>query len=86
MTLHVQPDGRVTCVHDDALDGVLAELGATTLRRASHVEPVFGIPGEWAADLSPVGGPTLGMFPTRREALAAEVEWLDQHPEAHARV
>lgn len=31
------------------------------------------------ADLSPVGGPLLGPYQRRSEALAAEVQWLAEH-------
>lgn len=34
------------------------------------------VDGRWTADLSPVAGPTLGPFNTRRAALDAEVAWL----------
>lgn len=33
----------------------------------------------WQADMSPVGGPVLGPFKTREEALKAEHDWLVQH-------
>jgi hypothetical protein len=42
--------------------------------RASYVEP--NATGRWAADLDPVGGPVLGPFDHRSEALAAEQAWL----------
>jgi len=32
----------------------------------------------WAADLAPVGGPVLGPFARRADALAAEVAWLKE--------
>jgi hypothetical protein len=35
--------------------------------------------GRWVAELSPVGGPTLGPFGRRSEALAAEQRWLETH-------
>ncbi|WP_242687916.1 hypothetical protein [Alienimonas californiensis] len=44
------------------------------MTRASHVEPADG--GVWTADLSPSGGPVLGPFPLRSEALTAEADWL----------
>jgi hypothetical protein len=52
----------------------LGELGGLAIQRASHVEP--DAQGQWLADLSPIGGPTLGPFATRSEALAAEEAWL----------
>jgi hypothetical protein len=74
MTLVIEPGGRVRCVYDDALD--LAALGRPVIRRASHVEPESD--GRWMADLAPVGGPVLGPYGRRSEALAAEREWLDR--------
>jgi hypothetical protein len=60
-------------MHDDDLAQAMAGLGCSTTARASHVEPS----GEgWKADLFPVGGPVLGPFTRRDQALTAEVEWL----------
>ena len=69
----VEADGRLSFVHDDDVAGLFAGSESRT-RRASHVEPTDA--GTWTADLAPVDGPTLGPFVTRREALAAEVNWL----------
>jgi len=33
----------------------------------------------WYSDLLPVGGPVLGPFAARDDALAAEVAWLNEH-------
>lgn len=60
-------------VYDDEIADVLPRLGAYTVQRASHVEPC----GDgWCADLKPRGGPVLGPFRLRSQALAAEREWL----------
>ena len=75
MELVVQTDGSLRCLYDEAVD--LSALGRVTIRRASHVEPTDN--GQWQADLSPVGGPVLGPFALRSEALAAEAEWLRRH-------
>jgi hypothetical protein len=75
MTLVVDPAGNVRAVYDEALD--LAALGPLRITRASRVEP--DDTGRWAADLSPVGGPVLGTFARRSEALAAESAWLEAH-------
>lgn len=72
--LKIKPGGTVEFVHDDKLTSVMKPLGTVEIRRASHVEPTTD--GEWTADMSPSGGPTLGPFPTRTEALAAERQWL----------
>lgn len=71
----ILPDGRIVGIYDDALvEAGIIDLGSTAIRRASHVEPADD--GQWIVDLSPVGGPTLGPFRLRSEALRVEVEWL----------
>jgi len=72
MELIVHVDGSLHCLYDETLD--LSQIGPVSIRRASHVEPTHQ--GQWRADLSPVGGPDLGPFARRSEALAAEVAWL----------
>lgn len=72
LELIIGPDGSVQSIYSDALVDVFGDAPMTT-RRASAVEPV---PGGWSADLAPVGGPVLGPFRRRTEALAAEVRWL----------
>jgi hypothetical protein len=73
MMLIIDPGGQGRCIYSEAID--LAALGAVQIRRASHVEPDAA--GQWWADLAPAGGPKLGPFPLRSEALDAEVRWLD---------
>jgi hypothetical protein len=75
MHLVVTSDGSIRCLYDEALD--LFALGRPTIARGSYVEPDGG--GQWQADLSPVGGPLLGRFDRRSEALAAERAWLEAH-------
>ena len=70
--LVVAHDGNVRCIYDEALE--LREIGHLTITRASHVEPDQD--GNWLADMGPVGGPVMGPFGTRSEALAAERAWL----------
>jgi hypothetical protein len=72
MELIILPDGAVRCIYNETID--LAALGSPVITRASHVEP--DAQGCWRADLSPVGGPLLGPFPLRSDALAAEQAWL----------
>lgn len=74
-TMTVTADGRLEFVWDDSLAAFRA-LGETTIRRASHVEPVGD---QWTADMGPAGGPVLGPFDLRGDALAAERAWLAEH-------
>jgi len=67
--------GRIKAIYDDALTALFSQADVET-RRASHVEPEHG---GWYADLSPVSGPTLRGFTTRRTALDAEVKFLRKH-------
>lgn len=73
MNVLIEPDGTVTTLYDERLD--LSSLGELTLTRASHVDPDHE--GQWWARL--IEGPTLGPFPNRSAALAAEVDWLNRH-------
>ena len=68
MELQVSPTGQVRCLNDEAID--LGQLGALSITRSAHVAPAAD--GYWRADMAPVGGPVLGPFPHRSEALAAE--------------
>ena len=72
MELVVGVDGGVRCIYDESRD--LRALGRLKITRASHVEPDTA--GMWWADMGPVGGPVLGPFRTRGEALLAERGWL----------
>ena len=75
MKLLIRPDGTVRAIYSEAID--LGVLGRPTIARASHVEPDGE--GRWLADLEPVGGPVLGPFGRRSEALEAEHDWLERH-------
>ena len=75
MVLVIDPSGGVRCVYDELID--LSTLGRLHVVRASHVEPDGQ--GRWWADLAPVGGPMLGPFERRTDALAAERQWLENH-------
>ena len=75
-TINVNIDGSLQFIWDDALQPLL-ELGKPNLSRASHVEPTHD--GQWTLDLSPVGGPVLGPFKLRGEALDEELRWLHDH-------
>ena len=72
MELVVGVDGGVRCIYDEGLD--LRALGKLQITRASHVEPDSD--GNWLVDMGPSGGPVLGPFGMRGEALTAERGWL----------
>lgn len=67
--------GHLKFVYDDALAELL-DAGTPAVCRVSHVEPAAD--GGWTADMSPVGGPVLGPFELRRQALDAELSWLQK--------
>ena len=73
MELVVDAGGLVRCIYGEELD--LREIGKLQITRASHVEPDRD--GFWWADMGPSGGPVMGPFRSRSEALGAEREWLN---------
>jgi hypothetical protein len=75
MILHINPQGCIRAIYQD--DFSWKALGIPQIQRASRVEP--DADGFWFADLSLSGGPKLGPFPRRADALAAEVHWLEEH-------
>ena len=75
MELIIAPTGQIRAIYDEKLD--LAAFGVPAIARASHVEPDRD--GRWHADLRPVGGPVLGPFDHRSDALQAEHAWLVTH-------
>jgi hypothetical protein len=75
MNLVIGPQGCVKAVYGELID--LAAIGSLHIVRASRVEPTTD--GRWTADLRPVGGPVLGPFGRRSEALEAELLWLEGH-------
>jgi hypothetical protein len=84
MELVVRADGVARCIYDEGIH--LREIGTLKITRASHVEP--NAEGYWWADMGPSGGPVLGPYGSRSEALGAEREWLTQRvaerPTSHA--
>lgn len=75
MNLIIEQDGSIRGIYGEEI--ALDALGRPEITRASHVEPDDR--GRWLADLSPVGGPVLGPFERRSEALEVEVAWLEEH-------
>jgi hypothetical protein len=73
VNLIIETNGLVRGIYGEEI--ALDALGPLRISRASHVEPDED--GRWLADLSPVGGPILGPYDKRSEALEAEVAWLE---------
>jgi hypothetical protein len=73
MHLVVDKAGHIRAVYSEEIH--LETLGSPQIARASRVEPDDR--GRWTADLGPVGGPVLGPFAHRSEALEAERAWLE---------
>ena len=71
----IDSQATVRALYDEAFD--LSPLGEVSIRRASHVEPDES--GRWWADLAPSGGPKLGPFDRRSEAITAEMAWIEAH-------
>jgi len=75
MDLVIDYRGSIQCIYSEAIP--LDRLGEVTIRRASYVEP--DARGWWWADMGPVGGPALGPYYLRSQALEAERNWLLTH-------
>ncbi len=75
MQIIVKPDGSSRCLYGECFN--LRSLGKLAIARGSHVEPTPD--GLWTADMAPVGGPLLGPFASRSDALDAERVWLEDH-------
>lgn len=75
LQLYIRPNGSAQCLYGEEIN--LKALGELDIKRASHVEPDPAHPGQWIADLSPVGGPCLRDFDSRASALDAEAKWLN---------
>lgn len=75
ITVTIDGSGRLRFVWSDSARELLM-LGNGSIERASHVEPTADC--RWTADLAPIGGPVLGPFETREEALTAEVDEVER--------
>lgn len=68
--------GKLVYLYSDELAGLSEIPGSLSTFRASHIEPCGT---GWMADLRPSGGPLLKGFALRSEALAAEIQWLNEN-------
>ena len=76
--LAVSNEGVIRFIYSDDARFLL-DAGEAKIKRVSNVEPwdEMGRSGaKWGADLQMSGGPLLGPFERRQDALDAEVVWL----------
>ena len=76
MEVRIDENGEVRFIYNDELVDLMEE-GQAKVQRASTVEP--GSDGLWEVDLRMSGGPVMGGFRLRQDALDAEVAWLKEH-------
>lgn len=76
LTLIVDQKGSIMYRDSDMLIPLRKKLGPARITRAASVEPRDE---EWWVNLSASGGPLLGPFEARCDAIAAEQEWLDRY-------
>jgi len=75
MIVTVTPKGELKAIYSDGFNW--RALGRPIIQRASQVEP-DGL-GLWYADLSLSGGPRIGPFVHRADAISAEMGWLEKY-------
>lgn len=76
-------NGKVTSLYEDQTSPqILKQLGGEAeIRRASHVEAACGKRKdiEFTVDLSPSQGPVMEGFNSYQQAVAAEINWINQN-------
>ena len=75
MIITIDRVGGIRAIYSDGFNW--RALGRPIIQRASQVEP-DGL-GLWYADLSLSGGPRIGPFVHRADAISAEVDWLEKY-------
>jgi len=76
MKIRISSHGQIRFIYKDALLPLINK-GISVIKRASSVEP--NLNGQWEADMKACGGPKLGPFNLRDDALKAEVKWLEEN-------
>ena len=68
-------------IYSDDLQDMDHKMGGPKgeVTRASHCEPDPENPGTWYVDMGPLGGPRVGGFTKRTDALEWEVGWINKH-------
>ena len=72
MIVYVDEKGGLQFIYQEEIN--MEELGTSSIRRASDVEPTEH--SQWFANLARSGGPALGPFKNRSEAIEAELIWI----------
>lgn len=76
MKVKINHDGTAVMIYTEDIN--VTDIGnVQSITRASYVEPTDE--SQWVADMGPVGGPVLGAFDKRSDALAAEVNWIEEN-------
>jgi len=75
MIISIDRNGGIRAIYSDGFNW--QALGKPLIQRASQVEPDHL--GLWWADLAVSGGPRIGPFARRTDAIAAELIWLEKH-------
>ncbi|RLS26221.1 MAG: hypothetical protein DWH74_00035 [Planctomycetota bacterium] len=75
MIISIDRNGGIRAIYSDGFNW--QALGKPLIQRASQVEPDHL--GLWWADLAVSGGPRIGPFARRTDAIAAEVAWLERN-------
>ena len=76
MTIIFGTDGHLRFIYDDATKRLVDDFTTNAvIRRASNVEPTHD--GQWEADMALAGGPVLGPYEDRGDALSEERAWLN---------
>ena len=76
MKIRINPDGTAVMIYTVDID--IAALGnLQSITRASLIEPTNR--NQWAADMRPIGGPVIGAFDKRSDALTAEIYWIEKY-------
>jgi len=76
MKINVRNNGTIQLIYTEDID-ILSLGKVKSITRASHLDANGD--NQWEADMLPSGGPVLGPFPRRSEALRAEEEWINNN-------
>lgn len=73
----IDKEGTTKQIYND--DFVILALKVERIKRASSVELLHERSQQWKADMFLSGGPVLGPYRRRDEAIKAEIDWLERN-------